>query len=231
VEEPKLGVSGHRPIVLIILDGWGISPQKQGNAIKLAHLPEMTRLWKNCPHTTLHASDGEVGLPEGVMGNSEVGHLNIGAGRLVFQDLVRINNAIKTGEFFHNKTLNHALEHAKTAGKSVHFMGLLSDGGVHSDITHLYALLELAKKTGCPKVWVHPFTDGRDMPPQSAQTCLEALEEEMQELSVGKIGTLSGRYYSMDRDRRWDRTAKAYYAIALGEGIQSVSAQQALNKA
>jgi 2,3-bisphosphoglycerate-independent phosphoglycerate mutase len=217
--------------VLIILDGWGIQPNELGNAIQQAHPREMARLWEQCPHTTLDASSDAVGLPNDIMGNSEVGHLNIGAGRVVLQDLVRINKSIADGDFFQNKTLNRFMEEAKKNNKNVHFMGLLSDGGVHSNITHLYALLELAKKLDCQKVWVHPFLDGRDTPPKSAQKYIQALEEKISELSVGKIATLIGRYYSMDRDHRWNRTAKAYYAIALGQGLEGTSAEHALEEA
>ena len=231
MNKPKLCINGIRPIILVILDGWGIQSKELGNPIKQAHLKEMTRLWKECPHTILYAADGDVGLPNGIMGNSEVGHLNIGAGRVVLQDLVRINKAIEDGDFFKNKTLNKYMTEAKEKNKSIHFMGLLSDGGVHSDITHLYALLELANKLDCPKVWVHPFLDGRDTPPKSAQKYIQALEEKMRQLATGKIATVIGRYYSMDRDCRWDRTSKAYYAMALAEGLQDISAEQAVEHA
>ncbi len=227
---PKQGTRV-RSLVLIILDGWGIQPNIVGNAIAQAQPKEMARLWKECPHTTLDASSEAVGLPNHIMGNSEVGHLNIGAGRVVLQDLVRINKSIQNGEFFQNQNLNKYLQEAKDNNKNVHFMGLLSDGGVHSDITHLYALLELAKKLGCKKVWVHPFLDGRDTPPKSAQKYIQAIEQKICELSVGKIATISGRYYAMDRDCRWNRTAKAYYAIALAEGLEDTSAEHALQAA
>jgi len=232
VDRSKLGISNTRPLVLIVLDGWGIQRKKHGNAIAQANLPEMQRLWNQYPHTTLKASNGAVGLPKGVMGNSEVGHLNLGAGRLIPQDLVRINTTIKTSTFMRNKTLNEYLKGTKKTGRNSHFMGLLSDGGVHSHINHLYALLKLAKNVGCgDKVWVHCFLDGRDTPPKIADKYLKALQVKMQALQVGKIATVTGRFYAMDRDYRWDRTAKAYYAIALGEGLKMQSPETALEQA
>lgn len=231
MDKPELGIGNARPLVLVVLDGWGLQHKRLGNAIAQANLPQINRIWKQCPHTTLQASDGAVGLPEGVMGNSEVGHLNLGAGRLILQDLVRINKAIKDSKFMHNPTLLSHLKAAKDVGRSIHFMGLLSDGGVHSDISHLYALLKLAKKVGCEKVWVHCFLDGRDTPPKIAEKYLVALQEKMQELAVGKIGTVIGRFYAMDRDNRWDRTAKAYYAITQGEGLEADSVEKALAQA
>jgi 2,3-bisphosphoglycerate-independent phosphoglycerate mutase len=220
-----------RPLVLVILDGWGIAPKSPGNAITQANLPIMTQLWNNCPHTPLNASNGDVGLPKGIMGNSEVGHLNMGAGRVVLQDLVRINKSIADGDFYKNPTLLKYMGQAKNTGKSIHFMGLLSDGGVHSDIDHLFALLELAKRLDCPKVWVHTFLDGRDTQPRSAKKYIVALEEKIAELKVGRIATVMGRYYAMDRDCRWDRTAKAYYAITQAQGLQDITAVHALEQA
>ena len=220
-----------KPLVLVILDGWGIQHKKLGNTIAQANLPEFNRIWHECPHTTLEASGAAVGLPEGVMGNSEVGHLNLGAGRVVVQDLVRINQAIATGSFSHNEVLLESLRQAKASDANVHFMGLLSDAGVHSDIHHLFALLEVAKSVGCRKVWVHAFLDGRDTPPQSAQKYLKALEEKFMELNIGKVATIMGRFYPMDRDNRWERTAKAYYAIALGCGLKARMAEEALEQA
>ncbi len=217
--------------MLVILDGWGIQPRKDGNAIASANLPEMNRIWKECPHTLLAASGLDVGLPEGVMGNSEVGHTNLGAGRVVLQDLVRINQAIEKSEFSRNKVLNQYLTQAKSSNSNIHFMGLLSDAGVHSDIKHLFSLLDLSKKIGVKKVWIHPFLDGRDTPPKDAAKYLQMLEEKLSELDIGKIATVMGRYYSMDRDKRWDRTAKAYYAIALAQGIKVASAKDALEQA
>jgi 2,3-bisphosphoglycerate-independent phosphoglycerate mutase len=220
-----------RPLVLVILDGWGIAPKSPGNAITQANLPTMTQLWNSCPHTTLNASNGDVGLPEGIMGNSEVGHLNMGAGRVVMQDLVRINKSIADGEFFKSPVLLEHMQKARRDGKTIHFMGLLSDGGVHSDIGHLYALLELAKRLDCSKVWVHAFLDGRDTPPRSAQKYIVALEQKIVQLKVGRIATVMGRYYAMDRDCRWDRTAKAYYAITQAQGLHDDNAVDALKEA
>jgi 2,3-bisphosphoglycerate-independent phosphoglycerate mutase len=231
VDKRMLGIGNARPLVLVILDGWGLQRRKLGNAIAAAHLPEIQRIWTQCPHITLKASDGEVGLPDGVMGNSEVGHLNLGAGRLILQDLVRINNAIKTGEFMQNPTLLSHLKAAKIADRNVHFMGLLSDGGVHSDINHLYALLKLAKTVGCRRVWVHCFLDGRDTPPKIAEKYLLALQKKMELLGVGRVGTVIGRFYAMDRDSRWDRTAKAYQAITEGNGLKAPTAVEALKQA
>ncbi len=232
MDEPlKCGIDQFKPLVLVVLDGWGLQRKKYGNAIANANVSEMKKIWKECPHTVLDASGNDVGLPAGIMGNSEVGHMNLGAGRVILQDLVRINKAIENGDFSRNKTLHEYMEKAKDSGSSIHFMGLLSDGGVHSDINHLFALLELAKQLDCKKVWVHPFLDGRDTPPKSAQRYITALERKMSKLSTGKIGTVMGRYYSMDRDCRWDRTSKAYYALALGEGLKADSATQALEQA
>ena len=231
VDHLTLGLGEARPLVLIILDGWGIQRKKYGNAIANANLPEMQRLWKECPHTTLNASGLDVGLPEGVMGNSEVGHTNLGAGRVVLQDLVKINQAIAKNEFPQNKILNRYLTEAKNSNSNVHFMGLLSDAGVHSNINHLFALLELSKKVGCEKIWIHPFLDGRDTPPKDAAKYIQMLEKKLEQLKVGKIGTVMGRYYAMDRDKRWDRTAKAYYAIALAEGLKAASAEETLKQA
>ncbi len=230
-DQLTLGIGKARPLVLVILDGWGVQRRKYGNAIANANLPEMERLWKECPHTLLHAAGLDVGLPEGVMGNSEVGHTNLGAGRVVLQDLVRINLAIEKSDFSRNEVLNQYLGEAKASNSNVHFMGLLSDAGVHSDINHLFALLELSKKVGCEKIWIHPFLDGRDTPPKDAKKYLQTLEKKLDQLKIGKIATAMGRYYSMDRDKRWDRTAKAYYAIALAEGLKAASAEDAVEQA
>ncbi len=220
-----------KPLILVILDGWGIAPKTPGNAIAQANLPTMTKLQNQYPHTTLSASNGDVGLPEGIMGNSEVGHLNIGAGRVVPQDLVRINTSIKNGDFFKNQTLQTHLKKAKENNKNVHLIGLLSDGGVHSDIGHLFALLEFTRRLDCQKVWVHAILDGRDTPPRIAKKYILALQEKIRQLKVGRIATVMGLYYAMDRDCRWDRTAKAYFAIALGRGLQDTSAENALEHA
>ncbi|RKQ63611.1 phosphoglycerate mutase [Thermovibrio guaymasensis] len=204
-------------VTLIILDGFGYSPEKEGNAIALAETPFWDYLWETYPKGLLKASGEAVGLPEGQMGNSEVGHMNIGAGRIVWQDIVRITKAFKEGKAKENPVLKEIFEKAREGGK-LHFVGLLSDGGVHSHIEHLFALLELAKEFGVKNVCIHPILDGRDTPPKSAEKYLRALIEKIKELGVGKIGTMGGRYYYMDRDKRWDRTEMAYNALVLGEG-------------
>lgn len=178
MDTSKLNIGKARPLILIVLDGWGLQRKKLGNAIAQAKLKEINRIWNEYPHTVLKASDGAVGLPEGVMGNSEVGHLNLGAGRVIPQDLVRINKAIKDSDFMHNSILNKYLQEAKKAGQNIHFMGLLSDSGVHSDINHLFALLTLAKTLGCSEnVWIHCFLDGRDTAPKIAEKYIIALEK------------------------------------------------------
>lgn len=217
--------------VLIILDGFGISKVKEGNAIYAAKRPNLTYYWDNYPHTILHASGLDVGLPDGQMGNSEVGHLNIGAGRIVYQDLVRISKDIQEGHFFERPELLAAVNNVKQNNSSLHLMGLVSDGGVHSHIEHLYALLELAKRHGLDKVYVHCFLDGRDVPPASAKGYIEALQSKIDELGVGSIATVMGRYYAMDRDKRWDRVKKAYDAMVLGEGYKAVSGLDAVDMA
>lgn len=220
-----------KPVVLAILDGWGLKRRRYGNAIAAANTPEMTRILNECPHTVLMASGSDVGLPPRVMGNSEVGHLNIGAGRVTPQDLVRINNAIKESRFASNRVLLKVLGNARIHNSSIHLMGLLSDGGVHSHIRHLFALLALVKRRNITKVYVHPFLDGRDTPPVSASKYLMALEKRLFQLKIGRIATIMGRYYSMDRDNRWDRTANAYSAISLGRGLKAGSASKALKNA
>ena len=207
-----------KPLAFIILDGYGNNPETYGNAIAAANTPYLDKLFATCPHTLIGASGMDVGLPEGQMGNSEVGHTNIGAGRIVYQELTRITKSIKDGDFFNNGTLNAAIENCKKNNSSLHVMGLLSDGGVHSHITHLYGILELAKKAGLSKVFVHCFMDGRDVPPSSGKDFVEALMAKMKEIGVGEIATISGRYYAMDRDNRWDRVEKAYNAMVMGEG-------------
>lgn len=207
-----------KPLLLMILDGWGLSPHRENNAIALADPPVMNRLSREYPFAELQASGMAVGLPEGQMGNSEVGHLNIGAGRIVYQDLTRISKAIGDGSFFRNPVLLDCLEKTRTEGGRLHLAGLLSDGGVHSHITHLYALLRLAQQAGIKDVFVHVFLDGRDTPPQSALEYVSSLEGEMKKIGVGRIASVMGRYYAMDRDNRWDRVEKAYNAMALGEG-------------
>lgn len=207
-----------KPVALIILDGFGLRDDVTGNAVAQANKPNYDRYWSRYPHTTLTACGEAVGLPEGQMGNSEVGHLNIGAGRIVYQDLTRISKSIREGEFFSNETLRGAVKHAKANGKKLHLYGLLSDGGVHSHIEHLLALLELAKKEGLQDVYVHAFLDGRDVAPDSAKGYIERLQAKIDELGVGRIATVQGRYYAMDRDKRWERTEKSYRAMVYGEG-------------
>nr|MBO2479376.1 2,3-bisphosphoglycerate-independent phosphoglycerate mutase [Bacillota bacterium] len=207
-----------KPVALIILDGFGWRQETYGNAVAQAKKPNFDRYWREFPHTTLKASGEAVGLPEGQMGNSEVGHLNIGAGRIVYQDLTRISKAIRDGSFFTNDVFLQAIEHVKRENSALHLYGLLSDGGVHSHIEHLWALLELARRHGLKRVYVHAFLDGRDVPPDSARGYIEQTLEKMQQLGVGQFATIQGRYYAMDRDRRWDRTEKAYRAMVYGEG-------------
>ena len=208
----------------MILDGWGIAPASSSNAASLARTPNLDKYFANYPHTQLEASGLEVGLPAGQIGNSEVGHLNIGSGRIIYQSLTRISKSIADGDFFTNPVLVQVMDEVKVSGKALHLLGLLSDGGVHSHITHIIALLEMAKKHGLSKVYVHAFLDGRDVPPQSALTYVEQLEQAMAAIGVGKIATVSGRYYAMDRDKRWERLAKAYATVVQGEGERAVSA-------
>ena len=223
-------MSRPKPVALIILDGFALREEQHGNAIAQAHTPNFDRLWSTYPHTTLQASGEAVGLPDGQMGNSEVGHLNIGAGRIVYQDLTRINKAIREGDFFTHPVLLEAINHVKKQQSALHLLGLLSDGGVHSHIDHLFALLELAKKEQVERVYVHAFLDGRDVAPDSAPTYLEELQTKMKELGVGKLATIQGRYYAMDRDRRWERTEKAYRALVYGEGNLAQDPLEAVNR-
>ena len=216
-----------KPLILMILDGFGMAP-KEGNAIAAANKPNLDRLFQNYPLTEIGASGMDVGLPDGQMGNSEVGHTNIGAGRIVYQELTRITKAAKDGELAKNEALLNAVNNAKKNGAALHFIGLLSDGGVHSHITHLYALLEMAKAAGLEKVYVHALLDGRDVPPSSGKDFVAGCEAKMKEIGVGKIATVMGRYYAMDRDNRWDRVEKAYAAMVYGEGVQANSAVQAV---
>ncbi|MEA5113246.1 MAG: 2,3-bisphosphoglycerate-independent phosphoglycerate mutase [Geobacteraceae bacterium] len=217
-----------KPLILMILDGWGVRNNREDNAIAQAGTPVMDRLRSEYPYTELNASGIAVGLPEGQMGNSEVGHLNIGAGRVVYQDLTRISKAIADGSFFSNPVLLQCMEKTRAAGGRLHLAGLLSDGGVHSHNTHLYALLELAGKAGLAEVFVHCFLDGRDTPPRSAAAYLAELEDEMARIGTGRIASLMGRYYAMDRDNRWDRVEKAYDSMVLGEGKCFASAREAI---
>ncbi len=216
--------------MLMILDGYGYNPEKEGNAIYSAKTPVMDSLLSKCPNTLINASGLNVGLPDGQMGNSEVGHTNIGAGRIVYQELTRITKSIEDGDFFTNDALLKAVKNCKENDSALHLFGLLSDGGVHSHINHLFAILRLAKENSLEKVYVHGFMDGRDVSPTSGIDFVCALEEKMQEIGVGKIGTLSGRYYAMDRDNRWDRVEKAYSALVYGEGEENPSAKDAMQK-
>ncbi len=219
-----------KPVALIILDGWGINDSCDNNAVCLAQTPRLDELIDNYPASWLNASGLNVGLPDGQMGNSEVGHLNIGAGRIIYQDLTRISSSIEAGDFFTNQALLEALARIRNAGGKLHLMGLLSDGGVHSHNTHLYALIDLAKREDV-EVCVHAFMDGRDTPPQSGAGFLEQLEEEMTRLGHGCLATVIGRYYAMDRDNRWDRVQRAWQAIALGQGQPADSSAVAIQSA
>ena len=212
-----------KPTVLMILDGYGLNDRVEGNAVKEANTPVMDQLMAECPYVKGLASGMAVGLPEGQMGNSEVGHLNMGAGRIVYQELTRITKEIQDGDFFKNEALLHAVKNAKDNGTALHLFGLLSDGGVHSHITHLFGLLELAKREGLENVYVHCFLDGRDTPPQSGKGYVQELTDKLAELGVGKIATVMGRYYAMDRDNRWDRVERAYNALTKGMGIPAES--------
>ncbi|WP_428323573.1 2,3-bisphosphoglycerate-independent phosphoglycerate mutase [Natroniella sulfidigena] len=217
-----------KPLVLMILDGFGLNEEDKGNAVKAANTSNFDELFAKYPTTTLDAAGDAVGLPEGQMGNSEVGHLNLGAGRVVYQDFTRINKSIEDQSFFENEVLLKAIENVKQNNSALHLMGLLSDGGVHSHIEHLYALLELAKKNEVKEVYIHAPLDGRDVPPACAKKYVTALEEKMSELGIGQIATIGGRYYYMDRDHRWERTQKAYDAICLGEGEVATTAIEAI---
>ncbi|WP_196594521.1 2,3-bisphosphoglycerate-independent phosphoglycerate mutase [Pectinatus sottacetonis] len=217
------------PVALIIMDGWGIGDtDDQNNAVMKGKTPVINGLLKKYPYTKLQCSGEAVGLPDGQMGNSEVGHTNIGAGRIVYQELTRITKAIREKTFFENPAFLSVINQVKQANGALHLMGLLSDGGVHSHQEHLYALLQLAAKNGIKKVYVHAFLDGRDVPPSSAVDYLDQLENKLKEIGVGQIATISGRYYAMDRDKRWDRVEKAYMAIAAGKGNDAKSAAQAI---
>lgn len=218
----------NQPVVLLILDGYGLNDKKEGNAVYMAKTPVMDRLMKEYPFVKGNASGMAVGLPDGQMGNSEVGHLNMGAGRIVYQELTRITKEIQDGTFFENPELMHAVNNCKENNSALHLYGLLSDGGVHSHNTHLYGLLELAKRNGLEKVYVHAFLDGRDTPPQSAKGFAEDLEAKMKEIGVGKIATVSGRYYAMDRDNNYDRVEKAYLALTKGIGNEAASATEGI---
>lgn len=217
-----------KPVVLMVLDGYGLNEKTEGNAIAQAATPVMDKLMAECPFVKGNASGLNVGLPDGQMGNSEVGHMNIGAGRIVYQELTRITKAIQDGDFFENKALVDAVENVKKNGSDLHLFGLLSDGGVHSHNTHLYGLLELARRNNLKNVYVHAFLDGRDTAPTSGKGFLEELQAKMDELGTGKIASIHGRYYAMDRDNRWDRVEKAYNALVCGEGVRTGNAIQAI---
>lgn len=215
-----------KPIALVILDGFALIEENKGNAVNAAHKPFFDKLYAEYPHTSLGASGEDVGLPDGQMGNSEVGHLNIGAGRIVYQELTRITKSIRDGDFFHNEALLAAMNNAK--GRALHIMGLLSDGGVHSHIDHLKGLLDFAKKENLEKVYIHAFMDGRDTSPTSGLGYIEEIEAHMKTLGMGQIATVSGRYYAMDRDNRWERVEKAYRAIVEGAGVSRNSALECM---
>ncbi len=216
--------------MLMILDGFGINENEKSNAVKLAKMPNWNKLLKQNPNTTIATSGLDVGLPDGQMGNSEVGHTNIGAGRIVYQDFTRITKAIEEGEFFNIQELNQAIENCQKNNTKLHVLGLLSDGGVHSHIRHLYAVLELAKRKDFEDVYIHCFLDGRDTPPASAETYIAELERKMEEKGVGKIASISGRFYSMDRDKRWDRVQASYEALVNGKGEKAHSAISAIEE-
>ncbi|MGI5892602.1 MAG: 2,3-bisphosphoglycerate-independent phosphoglycerate mutase [Bacillota bacterium] len=217
-----------RPLVLVILDGWGLKRGVDGDALSSAEVKNFDRIWDKYPHTQLSASGADVGLPEGQMGDSEVGHMNIGAGRIMYQEFTRISNAIQEGDFFTNEVFLTAMQKAKRNNTALHLCGLCSDGGIHSHISHLFALLRLASLNGLEKVFVHCFTDGRDTSPTSAVKYIEKLENFMAELGIGQIASVIGRFYAMDRDKRWDRVAKAYKAMVYGEGERFLSAKEAI---
>lgn len=217
-----------KPVVLTIMDGFGINSQKDGNAIKAANTPRLDYIFNNCPTTQIGASGLDVGLPDGQMGNSEVGHTNIGAGRVVYQELTRITKSINDGDFFDNEAFLNAIKNCKDNNSSLHLIGLLSDGGVHSHIEHLYGLINLAKKHNLTKVYIHALLDGRDVPPASAADYIDLLSSKLCEIGCGKIATVMGRFYGMDRDNRWERVQKAYEALVYGEGIHTQNPAEAV---
>lgn len=218
----------HKFVILAVLDGWGIAPPGSGNAISLSNPVNMQRLWLSYPHTQLGASGESVGLPRGEVGNTETGHLNLGAGRIVYQDLARINMAIADGSFFQNPVLTGAIEHAKQNNSNLHIMGLVGAGGVHSNIEHLFATIQLAKRMNFDHVFIHVFTDGRDSPPTSAALYISQIKDVLAKEGIGKIASIMGRYWAMDRDHRWDRTEKAYLALTKGQGHLVKSAEEAI---
>lgn len=221
----------NRPTMLMILDGYGLNKETHGNAIAAAEKPNLDRIFAEYPSTSLKACGLAVGLPEGQMGNSEVGHLNIGAGRVVYQDLTMITKSIEDGSFFKNPAFLKAVDHVKKNGSTLHLLGLLSDGGVHSHIDHLLALTDMAKRNGVEKLCVHCFLDGRDVPPRCAVKYIDTLTDHLDELGIGTVGIVSGRYYAMDRDKRWERVEKAYDAMTTGEGLHAATAREAVTAA
>ncbi|MCK5406853.1 MAG: 2,3-bisphosphoglycerate-independent phosphoglycerate mutase, partial [Candidatus Krumholzibacteria bacterium] len=214
--------------ILIVMDGWGWREETDGNAVRLANTPNVDKLWDTYPHTLINGSGPYVGLPEGQMGNSEVGHLNFGAGRVVYQNIMRIGRAIADGSFFENEVLRETMSVAK--GGALHFLGLLSDGGVHSHQEHLYALVRMAKDNGVKRVFVHAILDGRDTPPRNGIKYLAALDEQLRGTGVGRIASIVGRYYCMDRDKRWDRVKRAYDLYTAGDGEPSSDATDAITR-
>lgn len=219
-----------RPVVLIVMDGYGCNPRVEGNAVEAADRPVLTSLWGECPHTELKASGLAVGLPAGQMGNSEVGHLNLGAGKVIYQDFTKISQAVEDESFFENEALLGAMHHVLERGSALHIMGLIGPGGVHAYPTHLYAVLDLAKRQGVQRVFVHVFTDGRDTKPTDGLPALRELETRLRANGLGQVATVSGRYFAMDRDQRWDRTALAYNAMAHGIGPMAGSAEEVVGR-
>ena len=219
-----------KPVVLMVLDGYGLSDNHEANAVYMGKTPNMDKLMAECPFQKGYASGLAVGLPDGQMGNSEVGHMNIGSGRIIYQDLTLITKYIEDGDFFKNEELLRAINNCKENGSDLHLWGLLSDGGVHSHNTHLYAILELCKKEGFENVYIHPFFDGRDTPPASGKDYLQELVDKTKEIGVGKVASLSGRYYAMDRDNNWDRVQKAYDSLVTGEGVKATDPVQAMQE-
>jgi 2,3-bisphosphoglycerate-independent phosphoglycerate mutase len=220
-----------KPVVLIILDGWGLGPDYPGNAVALARTPTLDGLFRQFPHTRLECSGEAVGLPPGQMGNSEVGHLNLGAGRIVYQDITRINRSIVQGDFFDNRAFRDLIGRCREKGAALHLIGLVSDGGVHSHLDHLLALVQLAKREGLAAVYIQAITDGRDTPPRAGLEYIRYLEQKLAELQRGRIASVTGRFYAMDRDNRWERVERAYRALTLGEGIAAAGAVQAVEQA
>ena len=215
-------------VILVVMDGWGIAPPGPGNAISLARTPNFSRFWSAYPHSKLRASGEAVGLPRGEVGNTETGHINLGAGRIVYQDLARINMSIADGSFYDNEVLNRACNHAINNNSSLHLLGLLGAGGVHSSIEHLFSLIHFAKTRGVRSLFIHAFTDGRDSPPNASLTYISQLRQVLEREQVGELASIMGRYWAMDRDQRWDRTARAYFALTQGKGNAARSAEEAI---